>query len=170
MCGVLHVEACSFSNEFAVFWLDGLFLLWYNFLMKAFIKKHRRWLLLLLLIALIFLVFYVFDIFCLFRAVTGIPCPSCGMTRAWFAVARLDFRAAFRYHPLFLLAPVLLLFITDIIKIKSNARKFVLIAIAVLFFAVYAVRMLVLFPHTPPMTVREDALLPRFFAWLHGFF
>ncbi len=31
----------------------------------------------------------------------GVACPSCGMTRAFLAAARFDFKAAFRYHPLF---------------------------------------------------------------------
>ncbi len=37
---------------------------------------------------------------CAVRFFTGIPCPSCGMTRAMLALLRLDFRAAFYYHPL----------------------------------------------------------------------
>ena len=32
--------------------------------------------------------------------VIGIPCPGCGMTRAVLACLRLDFAAAFRYHPM----------------------------------------------------------------------
>lgn len=32
----------------------------------------------------------------------GIPCPCCGMTRAFKSMARLDFAASFSYHPLFL--------------------------------------------------------------------
>ena len=32
---------------------------------------------------------------------TGISCAGCGMTRAWLSLFRLDFGAAFYYHPLF---------------------------------------------------------------------
>ena len=40
---------------------------------------------------------------------TGVPCPGCGMSRAAFALLRLDFAAAFRYHPMiFVLSPVVL--------------------------------------------------------------
>ena len=40
---------------------------------------------------------------------TGVPCPGCGMSRAAFALLRLDFSAAFRYHPMiFVLPPVAL--------------------------------------------------------------
>ena len=44
---------------------------------------------------------------CPFRWATGVPCPGCGMTRAYLALARLDFRAAAAYHPLFWAVPAL---------------------------------------------------------------
>ena len=47
---------------------------------------------------------------CLFRAVTGIPCIGCGLSRAWLAALRFDFCEAFRYHPMFWSIPVLGLF------------------------------------------------------------
>ena len=46
---------------------------------------------------------------CPLQHFTGVPCPGCGMSRAVFALLRLDFAAAFRYHPMiFVLPPVLL--------------------------------------------------------------
>ena len=40
---------------------------------------------------------------------TGVPCPGCGLSRALFALLRLDFAAAFRYHPMiYVLPPVAL--------------------------------------------------------------
>lgn len=44
---------------------------------------------------------------CVVRAVTGIPCPGCGLSRAWLAALRLDLAAAFFYHPLFWTVPLL---------------------------------------------------------------
>lgn len=41
---------------------------------------------------------------CLFRAVTGIPCPTCGGTRAFLALARFDVPAALAWNPLVTLA------------------------------------------------------------------
>ena len=48
---------------------------------------------------IILLVFY----HCPFLYFFGIPCPGCGMTRALISAAKLDFNAAFYYHPLFFL-------------------------------------------------------------------
>lgn len=38
---------------------------------------------------------------CTFRAITGIPCMSCGSTRALARLAAFDLAAAFRIQPLF---------------------------------------------------------------------
>ena len=43
---------------------------------------------------------------CVFRRVTGMPCPSCGLTRATIAAAHGDFGSSVRLHPL---GPVALL-------------------------------------------------------------
>lgn len=37
---------------------------------------------------------------CLFRMLTHIPCPGCGMTRSIAALVRGDVALSFRYHPL----------------------------------------------------------------------
>jgi hypothetical protein len=37
---------------------------------------------------------------CLFRGLTGIPCPGCGLTRAAIALLRGDWAAALLLHPL----------------------------------------------------------------------
>jgi hypothetical protein len=41
---------------------------------------------------------------CFFRSATGIPCPTCGGTRAALALARLDLAGAFHANPLVCLA------------------------------------------------------------------
>jgi hypothetical protein len=37
---------------------------------------------------------------CVFRHMTGIPCPVCGLTRAFFSMAAGDWRRVFGLHPL----------------------------------------------------------------------
>jgi hypothetical protein len=41
---------------------------------------------------------------CVFRAVTGVACPTCGGTRALLALARLDLPGALAWNPLVTLA------------------------------------------------------------------
>ena len=42
---------------------------------------------------------------------TGVPCPGCGLSRALFALLRLDFAAAFRYHPMIYVLPPVALYV-----------------------------------------------------------
>ena len=37
---------------------------------------------------------------CVFRAATGVPCPTCGTTRGVFALLHGDLRSALRFNPL----------------------------------------------------------------------
>jgi hypothetical protein len=50
-------------------------------------------------------------VLCPFRAVTGLPCPGCGMTRAFCAIGHGDFASAFGFNvlaPFVFLAALLL--------------------------------------------------------------
>ena len=71
-------------------------------------KNYRIRFLILVLFCAALLGIVLLGINCPFRSLTGIPCPGCGMTRAWLAALRLDFLAAFRYHPMFWSVPVLM--------------------------------------------------------------
>ena len=46
---------------------------------------------------------------CPFVLLTGYPCPLCGMTRAFFAFLRGDFKEAWRLHPFVFVIPVVLI-------------------------------------------------------------
>ena len=104
---------------------------------------------------------------CPMYAVTGIPCPSCGSTRAVISVLRGDFTAALRWHPLVVLLPplaVLLLYLWFAPVTPNAFRKLwnpLLIGVLVLYIAVYAARMVLWFPHTEPMIINESAYFPR---------
>lgn len=113
----------------------------------------------------------VVDVFCPLRAVTGVPCPGCGLTRAWLAALRLDFPAAFQAHPLFLLAPALVL----LALVKGGrifpsrwANRIFWLGMAALFLGCYLWRMLTLFPDTPPMDYYHGSLLGRLLSRLRG--
>ncbi len=45
---------------------------------------------------------------CLFREVTGILCPLCGMTRASYDLAHFRLASAMNYNPLVLFLPIML--------------------------------------------------------------
>lgn len=106
----------------------------------------RRALLFAAILALSCLVLYVTGIGCPFRAFTGIPCPGCGMTRAWLAALRLDFSAAFAYHPLFWVVPIAfaLAFVRE--EVASSKLKrgidIAVIVLCVLVVAVWIVRLI----------------------------
>lgn len=52
---------------------------------------------------------WFFQLPCVWKTLLGIPCPGCGMTRAWICALRLNFGEAFDMHPMFWSVPVLLL-------------------------------------------------------------
>ena len=56
---------------------------------------------------------YSVTVGCLLRRLTGISCPGCGLSRAYLACLRLDFGAAFTFHPLFPLLPPYLLYLLE---------------------------------------------------------
>ena len=97
---------------------------------------------------------------CAVYRLLGVPCPGCGMTRAWLQALRLDFAGVFRWHPLFWTVPLIALALIFF----GARRRWIhrgLIACLFLFAVVWVVRMLLLFPHTPPMTADPGGILPR---------
>ena len=48
---------------------------------------------------------------CLVMKYLHVPCPVCGMTRAWKAALQLDFETAFAMHPMFWAIPILVLYV-----------------------------------------------------------
>lgn len=63
---------------------------------KVIMKKKIVGIVLAFLIPL-----YALIVGCPIYRLTEEPCPGCGMTRAFIAAIKLDFGAAFRFHPLF---------------------------------------------------------------------
>jgi len=74
------------------------------------IKEWKNKLLLFVMYVAVLAVFRIFDIPCLSQLWLGIPCPGCGMTRAWTAALTLNFGSAFAYHPMFWSMPLLLIY------------------------------------------------------------
>lgn len=55
---------------------------------------------------------------CPVRAVTGLPCPTCGLGRGLLAAMGGDFPGAYTHHPL---APALLVFLASMAALHASA-------------------------------------------------
>jgi len=94
---------------------------------------------------------------CIIYHLVGLPCPACGLTRAFISLARLDIAQAFAYNPLFLLVPFAPLLGHELLADTWRNRISTILVVVLL--VVWIVRMVLLFPHTPPMTFNESSLV-----------
>lgn len=83
---------------------------------------------------------------CVVRNLTTIPCPTCGMTRAAFALLSFRFTDAFFSHPLiFLLLPLVLIVcaLYVFLNIKPTDKRYILVYIItlIIFFIVWILRL-----------------------------
>lgn len=67
-------------------------------------EKIRRIFITALIVTSVCIFYYAVG--CPIRWLTGVCCPSCGMTRAAVSLITLDFKSAFYYHPLVVCLPV----------------------------------------------------------------
>ncbi len=107
-------------------------------------SQHRNKLfmrLLLLVFMGLILVFWVANGWpCLIKKVAGIPCLTCGMSRAWLCAFRLDLAGAFTYHPMFWSIPVLAGLWIFIDRIPKRWTTGLAIALALGYFVCYIMR------------------------------
>ncbi|MDR2547626.1 MAG: DUF2752 domain-containing protein [Lachnospiraceae bacterium] len=102
---------------------------------------------------------------CAIKSTIGVPCPGCGLVRSYLSLLTSGWREAFSYHPLFAYLPLFIL--VWIVKRyrhgSENPRWFILFARGslVLLMAVFAVRMILFFPHTAPMDFNDKTPVAR---------
>ena len=131
---------------------------YFNFINKN-IKFGKILILVLLGLSIIFLLIKKFSkitgSICLIRGLTGIPCPSCGMSRAIIAFINGDIINAFKFHPLFWLPFILFV----LIVFRRKFFKQIIIGAIILTMIVYIFRMAMFFPNIDPMKYNEKSIL-----------
>ena len=81
-------------------------------------------------------IFYYFKVDCFFLTLFHIPCPGCGMTRAWLSLLHFDIKGAFLNHLAFWSAPILLLYFIFDGNILRNRKLNKWLFIIIVFFIV----------------------------------
>jgi hypothetical protein len=98
-------------------------------------------LLLMLYLAGIYLFFSLLHIGCPLKFITGISCPGCGMTRAYYSLMQLDINKALHYHPLFILVPLMIALYLFDFYIKPKFVKGLWAVIIIAFLSTYLFRL-----------------------------
>ena len=89
-------------------------------------------------------------------SITGLPCPGCGMTRAFIHLLHLDFAGAWQMHPFVYLFMIFILWFgirRYILGISDTKKAWKILAmLGILMILFYIWRMLRYFPGNPPMS------------------
>lgn len=102
-------------------------------LLKAFFNRNRFLKFIILIIETAFAYIALFSnvkLHCVFKKIFNIPCPVCGLTRAFKSIIKLDLIGAFHYNALSVIIFVLLLvfniyLIYDIVMNKKKTNQFI---------------------------------------------
>lgn len=147
----------------------------------TFRLKRKRTNLCIFLLLLIHLILApkIWGTACLIQGTVGIPCPTCGSTRAFFHLIRGHFHDAFYWHPLIILSLFILIagfvfIISQEVKKQRAFREgktyqpryagkkfwYVFVPVLTLYLIIYVVRLIRLYPN-PPMNYNELSMLGR---------
>lgn len=105
-------------------------------------KKFKGFICFILAIVIFYGLLFFLGFTCPIKALTGVSCPGCGMTRAYISLLEFKPQKAFFYHPLFPIPALVLLsyFLKD--KIPERIKKIGIFLVISLFFLVYIMRMI----------------------------
>lgn len=109
---------------------------------KMRLKQYREFIYPAIIIIFVYVCMHFMGIGCPIKFVTGVSCLGCGMTRAWGAVLRFDFDAAFYYHPLFAVPPAVLVIYLFKSKMNLKIYKIIMLTIMVAFITIYLYRLI----------------------------
>lgn len=79
-----------------------------------------KWVIIFIIAYFVFLKNFLYST-CPLVILTGFPCPMCGMTRAGFALLRLNFGEAFHIHPF--IYPIIFMIVIFCINRYLSAKK-----------------------------------------------
>ena len=100
------------------------------------VSKFKKNLISCGLIVVMVIGMYLLDIKCIFKEFLKIPCPSCGITRAFICVLNFNFKKAFEFNAMFCMTPIIFILIlfegTPIIKKWINVILYLCVIIGFL--------------------------------------
>lgn len=139
---------------------------------KEILKKdvHTAFPVLVVVVLIIILSNAILGKICALRMLAGIPCPGCGLTRAFLLLSQGDIKTATEMHPFWIpIVFVLVLFVVGryFIENKEKRRKIfhiiklLAILIVIGMFALYVYRMINYYPDVEPMVYDKDNILNK---------
>lgn len=98
--------------------------------MKDFFARH---LVAIIVFGVFFIAFFAFDITCPIHFIFGVPCPTCGVTRAMLSLLHFDFSAYIEYNAmaLLLIIATVLMFFRKAIRYKHLLYGFVMTVLVI---------------------------------------
>lgn len=112
--------------------------------MKRKDKVFLTHVIILSVVAVYYIVMNALDITCPIRALSGYPCPACGMSRALISLFFLDF-SGYAYYNLMAIPVVLGIFVAIHFGKRKEMRVFTevyLVVVAIINIAYYVIRLL----------------------------
>lgn len=104
---------------------------------------------------------------CPFYRITGVPCPSCGMTRACVSLMHFNLSDAFMYNPSFIFLPILFIpAFFNVLGVNFSKTKLKIFYISILAFVIviWIIRLIKFFPHTEPMTYNYNSTFYKVYS------
>lgn len=109
------------------------------------------------------------DSVCVVKVYTGLPCPGCGMTRAFLAAFKTQWGQAFYWHPLWpwiLFGPLVYAGLLKFYPNSEKGRSRMIWMTLAAFCIIYVLRMMWLFPHTAPMDFNDKSIMFSIYKFL----
>ncbi len=134
-------------------------------------RKLIGGILFLVIVALISIIINIFTkgqgTICIISNTTGLPCPSCGLTRSVMYAMTFRFKEAFHYQPLVFFLPIFILLLGyGVVKENKKILRNTIYLIGIVAIVVWVIRMIIYFPDVEPMTYRWGSIVGRLINYI----